>query len=143
MITVDEYLAQHGAGYEAELDDDLRANAQITVDRANAVLEAFGESRGLRSGWRPRSVNDATPNAAHNSRHITCEAIDIEDDDKRLQEWCSEHDGERLIPFDCYMENPIATPSWVHLQIVPPGSGLRVYFPNATWARRAHEEGLA
>src|SRR5258708_34367922 len=85
MLTVEAYLSQHGVGHETELTDELRANAQVTVDKANQLLAAFGEERGQRSGWRPQSVNDATPNAAHHSRHITCEAIDLDDEDRRLQ----------------------------------------------------------
>ena len=143
MITVEEYLSQHGAGHESELTGELRANAQMTVDKANQLLQAFGEDRGQRSGWRPQSVNDAMPNAAYHSWHITCQAIDLDDDDKRLQEWCAADKGANLIPLGLYMENPIATPSWCHVQIVPPHSGQRVYFPNAAWARRALEQGLA
>lgn len=143
MLSVEEYLGQHGKGHEDELTEENRTNAALVVEKANQLLEAFGEARGQRSGWRPQSVNDATPNAAHHSTHITCQAIDIEDDDKRLQEWCSADKGANLIPFGLYMESPIATPSWTHVQIVPPGSGQRVYFPNAKWAARAIAEGLA
>lgn len=142
MITVEAYLSQH-TGHEAELTDELRANAQVTVDKANQLLTAFGEARGLRSGWRPQAVNNATPHAAHHSAHITCQAIDLDDEDKRLQEWCAADKGANLVPFGLYMEHPIATPSWTHIQIIPPGTGLRVFYPNAAWAARAREEGLA
>ncbi len=141
MLTVEAYLSQH-PGPEAELTDILRANAQVTVDKANQLLAAFGEERGLRSGWRPQSVNDATPNAAHHSRHITCEAIDIEDEDKRLQEWCAAN-LPTLANIGLWQENAIATPSWVHVQIVPPPTGMRVFFPNAAYAARAREQGIA
>ena len=143
MITFEEYLGQHGSGHESELTDELLSNAKVIVDKANKLLAAFGEERGLRSGWRPKLVNDATPNASHSSKHITCQAIDIEDDDKRLQDWCQANRGENLIPLGLFMEAKIATPSWLHVQIVPPGSGLRVFYPNAKWAARAIEEGLA
>lgn len=142
MLTVEQYLSQHGAGHEAELTDELRANAQVTVDKANQLLAAFGEERGQRSGWRPQSVNDAMPNAAHASFHITCQAIDLDDDDRRLQNWCVEN-LPTIASIGLWMENKIATPSWTHVQIVPPHSGQRVYFPNAAWARRALEQGVA
>lgn len=140
MITVEQYLSRH-PGHEAELTDILRANAQVTVDKANQLLEAFGEERGLRSGWRPQAVNDATPNAAHHSRHITCEAIDLEDEDRRLQEWCMLN-LPTLANIGLWMEHAIATPTWTHVQIVPPGTGMRVFFPNAAYAARAREQGL-
>lgn len=143
MLTIEEYLTQHGVGHEAELTDELRANAQVTVDSANQMLAAFGQERKQRSGWRPRSVNDATPHAATHSAHITCQAIDIDDADQTLQRWCSENDGANLVPFDLYMEDPIATPSWCHIQIIPPHSGARVFFPNAMWAERARAQKVA
>ena len=142
MLTIDEYLSQHGAGHEAELTDELRANAQVTVDKGNQLLAAFGDDRGQRSGWRPQSVNDATPNAARHSRHITCEAIDINDEDRKLQEWCMDNQA-KLVEFGLWMEHPIATPDWLHVQTVAPPSGKRAFFPNATYALRFKEQGLA
>lgn len=142
MITVDEYLSQHGKGHENELTQESRESAALTVAKANQLLEEFGQARGLRSGWRPATVNAATPNSAQSSRHITCQAIDIDDDDRQLQDWCLENLPilERL---ELWMEHPIATPSWVHVQIVPPGSGKRAFFPNATWAARFQAEQQA
>ena len=84
----------------------------------------------------------ANANAAHASWHVTCQAIDLDDDDQRLQNWCAEN-LPTLSSIGLWMENKIATPSWTHVQIVPPHSGQRVYFPNAAWARRALEQGLA
>lgn len=113
MITVEEYLGQHGAGHEAELTDQMRVNADVIVGHANALLAAFGEDRGLRSGWRPRSVNARIPHAAMSSKHITCQAIDIEDDDGRLKAWVTPSILER---HGLYMEYGQATPSWLHVQ---------------------------
>lgn len=144
MISVDEYISQHGAGHESELTDEMRLEAQATCDAANALLEEFGGNRGLRSGWRPKSVNDATPNAARSSKHITCQAVDIEDNDGALKDWALQRADDGTYPvlekYNVYAEYGDATPSWLHIQIVAPGSGKRVYFPNATWAARAAAE---
>lgn len=142
MITVDEYLSQHGKGHENELTEEDRKNAALTVGKANQLLEVFGEARGQRSGWRPATVNAAIPNSAQSSRHISCEAIDLDDDDRKLQDWCLVNLPvlERL---GLWMEHPVATPSWVHIQIVPPGSGKRAFLPNATWAARFQAEQQA
>lgn len=144
MISVAEYLGQHGAGHESELTDELRGNADVIVEQANALLAEFGEDRGLRSGWRPKSVNDATPNAARASKHISCQAIDIEDNDHRLKEFVLKRNEYGAYPvleqFGLYAEFAGATPSWLHVQFVPPGSGKRVYAPNATWAARMAAE---
>jgi hypothetical protein len=141
-LTIEEYLGQHGAGHEDEITDELRTNAALVVARANELLSLFGEEREQRSGWRPQAVNDATPNAAHHSMHITCQAIDLEDSDRRLTEFCTANKNAQLVVLGLYMENAIATPDWVHVQIVAPGSGQRVYFPNAAWAARALRERL-
>jgi hypothetical protein len=143
MLTLEEYISQHGTGHEAELTDEMRASATTLLERVNTLLADFGQERGQRSGWRPQSVNDAIPTAAHGSRHITCEAVDVNDDDQALQEWCQENDGARLVTYDLFMEDKIATPTWTHLQSVPPGSGLRVFYPTAQWAQRAREQRLA
>ena len=144
MITIDAYLQQHGAGHEAELTDQMRANAEALCAHVNAMLEEFGETRALRSGWRPQSVNDGTPNAAHASKHITCQAMDIADDDDALKTWALSRMPDGHYPvlerYGLYAEDGRATESWLHVQIVPPGSGKRVYYPNATWAARAAAE---
>lgn len=145
MITLDEYFGQHGHGHESEITDEIKANAGILLAHVNAMLAEFGEDRTLRSGWRPKEVNDATPNAAHASKHITGQAVDIEDDDGRLKEWALvREDGTYpvLERFGLYAEYGQACPTWLHVQCVPPGSGKRVYFPNATWASRAAAEGI-
>ena len=144
MITVEQYLGQHGAGHEDELTEDMRMEAQVVVDAANAILEEFGQARELRSGWRPKSVNDRTPNAAHGSKHITCQAIDIADDDGLLKDYVLQRAVNGGYPVlekhELWAEYGPATPTWLHVQIVPPASGKRCYYPNAMWAARAAAE---
>lgn len=111
-----------------ELTDDMRANASETVGKANALLERFGQERKVRSGWRPAAVNAATPNAAPRSKHMTCEAIDLDDPEGDLDEWALEN-PEVLQEIGLWQEHPSATKSWAHFQIVPPRSGNRVFYP--------------
>lgn len=145
MITVDEYFSQHGIGHEDEWTDEIQNNVEILLGHVNAMLDEFGENRGLRSGWRPKSVNDRIPNASRKSKHITGQAVDIEDDDGRLKEFALARDTEQgyttLERYGLYAEYGDATPTWLHVQIIPPGSGKRVYYPNAAWAARAVETG--
>lgn len=148
MIDVNAYLSQHGAGHEAELTDEMRDDAHTLCDRVNLMLNEFGEDRGLRSGWRPQSVNDATPNAARGSKHITCQAVDVEDNDGLLKEWALQRDKATgtypvLEKYELWAEFGEATPSWLHVQIIPPGSGKRVYAPNTSWAARMAAENKA
>jgi len=111
-----------------ELTDEKRSNAEEMVDKANELLTRFGETRKVNSGWRPASINNATVGAAKKSKHMTCEAIDLEDKDGSLDAWCLEN-LDVLQEIGLWLESPDATPNWCHIQIVPPRSGNRVFKP--------------
>lgn len=128
MITLADYYMGRDDSYRMELTDDLRQNAAQTVARANVLLQAFGEERKVRSGWRPAVVNAGIPNAAPKSKHMTCQAIDIDDPEGDLDEWCMEHQ-DVLESIGLWQEFPGATKGWCHVQIVPPKSGKRVFYP--------------
>ena len=98
------------------------------IDKANQLLERFGETRKVNSGWRPASINKATVGAAPKSKHMECLAIDLEDKDGSLDAWCLEN-LEVLQEIGLWLESPDATPNWCHIQIVPPRSGNRVFKP--------------
>ena len=117
MITVEEYLKGRDKQYPTEFTVDLRINAQETVQKINDVLDIFGEERRITSGWRPAAVNAATPGAAKFSKHTTCQAGDIEDDEGDLDAWCFEH-PKTLEEIGLWQEHPASTKGWCHLQIV-------------------------
>ena len=143
MLTIDDYLMGRGKRYAADLTEDVQANALDLLSRVNLLL-GFAYANGVQptldektgthvaSGWRPPAINDATSNAAKSSRHMTGQAIDLRDDpDKRpLARWCLGN-LDRLATIGLWMESPQWTPSWVHLQTVPPKSGKRVYIPSS------------
>ena len=121
-------------GYSLLLTAEIARNAEITVQRANALLAEFRfdtgdtEHRHVNSGWRPPAVNAAVPGAAARSRHMTAEAIDIDDPEGDLDEWCMGH-FDTLQRLGLWMEHPAATKGWCHLQTVPPKSGNRIFYP--------------
>lgn len=128
MITLSEYFMGRDLQYPSLLTTELRANAIITVERANALLDLFGEWRKVNSGWRPPAINAGTPGAAPFSKHMTCQAIDLSDPEGDLDEWllgCTQH----LLDLQLWMEHPAATKGWSHVQIVPPKSGRLVFYP--------------
>jgi len=127
MITVDEYIGQHLAGHEQELTDEIRANAEILCGRANQLIAEFGEDRGLRSGWRPATINKSAGGATR-SKHMLGQAVDIEDKDGRLDEFCKQNIG-LLEQLELWLEAPKYTESWAHIQCVPPRSGRRFFIP--------------
>ena len=122
MITLEDYAM--GRPIPSPLDQF----ALLTVERANRLLSEFGEDRRVTSGYRTPAINAATPGAAKRSKHMTCQAIDLEDHDGDLDEWCIDNPGvlERL---GLWQEHPAATKGWCHLQTVPPMSGRRVFYP--------------
>jgi hypothetical protein len=127
----------------------VAANAHVLIERVNLVLARAAadgvfpgvdarSGNAVASGWRPREVNDATGNASKTSRHIVGCAIDVRDDvpERLLARWCLRH-REVLEEAGLWMEDPQWTPSWVHLQSVPPASGNRVFIPSDTPALAA------
>lgn len=132
MITLQTYWMDRDATHAAELTEEINRNAQVTVAKCNELLTRAGRSDldSVRSGWRPQGVNDATRNAAANSRHLTAQAVDLPDDDRTLAEWCVDN-LEVLDEIGLWMEDPRWTPTWVHLQTIPPKSGRRVYVPSS------------
>lgn len=138
MITVKQYFMDRDNEYRMELTDAMRANAETIVHKANLLLNMAINDRVflslnsnksfVRSGWRPKEINARTPGAAVMSKHMTCEAIDIEDIEGDLDEWCMNHQ-DVLEELGLWMEHPSATKSYCHLQTKPPRSGKRVFYP--------------
>jgi hypothetical protein len=142
MITLEKYWMGRDIKYRAMLNHEIIQNAQMTVDKANELLKRFRAETGIdidtvASGWRPPAVNSNTKNAATGSRHLTARAVDLRDTpDRDLARWCLRN-LDQLEDIGLWMEDPQWTwnekaggAPWVHLQIVPPGSGRRVYVPS-------------
>jgi hypothetical protein len=128
-LTTQEYLDKHAAWAEpGELTNEIRGNAARTVAAGINLLAAFGKQRALRSGWRPKAFNARLVNAAGKSLHMTGEAIDLEDEDGELREFCMANLSV-LESLGLYMEHPGSTKGWCHVQIVSPKSGKRVFYP--------------
>jgi hypothetical protein len=134
MITLADYWNGRDKKYARCLTQEICNNAITTVSRINRLL-GLAEQDGVdcdvvASGWRPLAVNDVTANAAKNSKHVTALAADVRDTERRdFARWCLRN-LKQLEAIGLWMEDPRWTPTWVHLQIVPPGSGRRVYIPS-------------
>ena len=132
MISIHAYWMGRDVTHAKQLTDEIRRNAEVTVERVNELLARAGRNdiNTVNSGWRPQAVNDATSNAGASSRHITAEAVDLPDADRTLCEWAVDN-LDILREIGLWMEDPRWTPTWLHLQIVPPKSGKLVYIPSA------------
>jgi hypothetical protein len=142
ILTLEQYWMGRDGAYPDECTLSVRRNAAAWLAAANTALKCAADDgvepgvnkhtgNALASGWRPKGVNAETSNAAHLSTHIYGCGGDIQDQvDRRLARWCLRH-LDVLEGLGLYMEDPRWTPSWVHWQIVAPGSGKRVYIPSA------------
>lgn len=128
-MTLDDYFMGRDKQFPEELSEQLHANAEITVERVNALLAVFGENRKVTSGWRPMAINAATSGAAIKSKHMSCQACDLEDPDGDLDDFCMDKLGLILESIGLWLEHPASTKGWCHVQIVPPKSGRRIFYP--------------
>ena len=130
MIKDKDYWMGRDEKYPEELTGEIEANAAELLGRVNNLLAALGwPDPEVRSGWRPQAVNDATSNAAASSKHLTGQAVDLADPDRSLARAIM-LEPDVLAQFGLYMEDTRWTPSWIHLQSVPPKSGKRIYVPS-------------
>lgn len=125
-LTLKDYLMSRDSKYP--LPQQVVVSAAKLLDKVNGLIKEFGEERKVSSGWRPAELNATVPGAAKTSKHITGDAIDLEDRDGKLKEWCV-FNQDKLELLGLYMEDPASTPTWVHLQQLPPRSGKRIFKP--------------
>ncbi len=137
MIDLKAFYCGRDESHRDDLTDGIRRNAADTVAKANALLERAGFAHvcSVNSGWRPRQINTATPNASATSHHLTGCAVDLPDPDRTLAAWCV-NNLAALAKIGLWMEDPRWTwdangEHWVHVQTVPPRSGNRVFVPSA------------
>lgn len=133
LLTREKYLKGRDKFYSKEWTKELSDNTDKTIKIVNDFLTDLGVNWDIKvsSGWRPAAINQATSGAALTSNHIKCLAVDIVDmapfplmklilDNLNIAE-----------KYGVYFEDFNYTPSWTHIQIVPPKSGKRIYVPNS------------
>lgn len=126
--TVEKLLSGHAV---QEFSAEQLQNAQTLCDRVNAivfdyVIDTDKPIPAQNSGYRSPEENAAVPNAAKASKHMSCEAIDLDDDMQDFKNWVKSKPA-MLDKHDLYMEgdritngsNKNATPTWCHLDIYP------------------------
>lgn len=140
-LTIDQFFMGRREKYPLAYTPALLPAAMRTVAVVNDLITE-GIAQGvhfqvnpstaslLSSGWRPAEVNSKTPGAAVHSKHMTCEAADIYDPDGEVDDFCLSDAGQSVLKrLGLWMEHPSATKGWCHVQIVPPRSGNRVFYP--------------
>lgn len=113
MITRKEILM--GRDSEYPLTPELEENLAKLLESVNKLRNLYGKPMIVSSGYRPGKYNKAA-GGAKKSSHLTCEAVDFRDIDKKLKDFCTE---KILKECNLYMEHPDHTESWCHVQIRP------------------------
>lgn len=138
MISESEYFGPYAEHPDATAQ--RRYHATALLDVVNDLLETAAAA-GCKLPTNPKTDSQISGNGnggfrpqessvgAKNSKHKDGRAVDIFDPKRQFASWCMAHLSE-LEKRDLYMEDPRWTPTWVHLQDVPPGSGKRVYVPS-------------
>jgi hypothetical protein len=127
MITLEQYWMGRDKKYSTDLNQTIIDNARLLVERVNKLLAKMGRETSVNSGWRPFTIN-VQVGGSKRSNHIQGRAIDLNDDDGSIDEWCMKNLKE-LESIGLWLEHPSKTPRWCHLQSVPPTSGNRVFMP--------------
>jgi hypothetical protein len=126
MITLTDYFGRMSHQFQPE--PEVVSNAQVLLERVNALLAELQWKPNINSGWRSAAYNALVPNAAPKSKHITGQAIDLSDPDGELDQLLFD-DQRLLVKHQLWLEHPLATKGYTHLQSVPPRSNNRVFFP--------------
>lgn len=111
---------------------EIESNLAVLLERMNRVRGYYNVPMVVTSGLRSEElqsllISEGKSNATR-SKHLYGQACDIEDIDGKLWSWCTKN-LVLLEEVGLWLEDKKYTPTWVHFQIVPPGSGHRIFIP--------------
>ncbi len=139
MITFKDMI---GSSLISDIPINIQHNIEVTISRVNNVLRRFGQDRKLTSGFRSlydhkriyseinakrRAKNIPELHVPMSSRHLTGEAVDIQDPKHDLHQWLKSN-PEVMVEEKVWCEEK-DDQGRVHFQIVPPKSGNRWFYP--------------
>lgn len=111
-----------------ECDQEVRENAQVLARKITALMEDVNK-RLISSGFRTTESNKDA-GGAKKSNHRRALAADLINIGHYLkQDYLQNKGNSLLVKHDLYLEDPDYTPTWTHLQSVPPRSGKRIFIP--------------
>jgi uncharacterized protein YcbK (DUF882 family) len=131
MISLAELTMGREKQFPQDFTKEVQANLKVLHEKINIIREKYGKPMIVSSGWRPQTVNDATPNAAKASKHIVGLAVDIYDKDGILWKWVIEN-LQLMQDLGVYLEDKRFTNTWVHFGIGAPKSGKRIFKPSSS-----------
>lgn len=127
MIRIEEIL--QGRAKYSLLSKELKNNFNELFYKVNIVRYHWAKPMIINSGYRSPKYNRKI-GGSPNSHHCHLRAIDVHDPENELFDWLVNGAGRALAEnLGLYMEHKQATPTWCHIQIRPPKSGSRVFYP--------------
>lgn len=130
MISMNEILK--GRATLESLPEDIQANLNTLLERINKLRTAYGKPLTVNDGYR-RAQDKPKNGASHSKHYIGC-AIDLDDDDTAVLWTWTQENLELMQEIGLWMEDPRwthgAVGTWMHYQIIPPGSGHRIFVPS-------------
>lgn len=129
-ISKDELLKGRDTQYPNDYTQEVSDNLDKLLIPLNQIRDAYGKPMIVNSGWRPPSVNAATPGAATKSKHMIGLAADIADSDNAVMNWVLQN-LDLMQQLGIFCEDFRWTPGWVHFGLGPPASGKRIFVPSA------------
>lgn len=111
-----------------ECDQSVRESSQVLARKISAIVSDLLQ-RLISSGFRTTESNQDA-GGAKKSNHMTGHASDLINFGHYLkQDYLKNGESSLLVKHDLYLEDPDYTPTWTHLQDIPPRSGRRVFIP--------------
>ena len=119
LINLEDWITASGKYPERmdsdELTEEVKDNAIKLLNKINQLLQELGITEvSVSSGFRPSSVNNATPHAAKRSLHMSGHACDIFDPNGSLDNLVISR-PDLLKKYSLWVENPSNTSTWCHL----------------------------
>lgn len=130
MIAMTE-LNPHGYPTDAETAQNLAT----LLDKMNQVRSVWNKPMIVTSGLRSAADQERINPSAPKSKHLLGQACDISDPDGSLMKWVLAN-LQMMKDLGLYFEHfcwthPEGSGWWVHFQVVPPGSGKRIFVPSS------------
>lgn len=104
------------------------SNLKDLINKISIIREAYGKPMTVTSGLRSQADQARINPSASKSKHLLGAAVDISDPNGDLKDWLKSN-IKLLEQTGLYCEHFDHTPTWVHLQILPPKSGKRFFIP--------------
>jgi hypothetical protein len=133
MITLDNLNKK-----KLPVNSIITSNMQTLCGRVNAVEalylkenpeeKPFSPTSGLRSEDEQKNLIKAGKSTALKSKHLIGAAVDIFDPEGKIGKYLKANPSV-LVNASLWCEDLASTPTWVHFQCIPPGSGNRWFKP--------------